>query len=112
MSGEEPGRDVGLGLDRGEDVGAALGRKCARARWDSALLRLRRVFPARQALSLQQAGFSCGFSPCRAPGHGLKGSVVVMHRLSCCQGPSRIPRTGWWILTHRATKEVTEWCLL
>lgn len=46
MSGEEPGRGVSAGLDRGEDVGAVLGRKCARARWDSALLWLRRVFPA------------------------------------------------------------------
>ena len=100
--------------------GVRLGRGCrcrpggemCSGRWDSALLRLHWAFPAGRALPLQRAGFSCGFCPCRAPGRGLEASVVVTHRLSCCQGPSRIPRTGWWVLTHRTTKEVPEWCLL
>lgn len=43
MSGEEPGRDVGSGLDRDEDVGAVLRRECARAQGNSGVFWLRWV---------------------------------------------------------------------
>ena len=123
MSGEEPGRDMGSGLDRGEDVGAVLRQERARAQWTvvcfgcagSPLLAwVRSLQQAGPVLCSAQAPRCGGFSPCRAQGRGLEDSVVVTHRLSCSQargifpdqGLNRIPCTGWWILTHRATKEV------